>query len=85
MARPDNRRDDCPAFLKPDRKALRTLKQPGVGDVGFRVRYDSRERPVFYVWQCFTWVRLRLSEARMFARMVREEDRKYRQKNSPNR
>jgi hypothetical protein len=27
MARPDNRRDDCPAFLKPDRKALRTLKQ----------------------------------------------------------
>jgi hypothetical protein len=51
MARPDNRRDDCPAFLKPDRKALRTLKQPGVGDVGFRVRYDSRERPVFYVWR----------------------------------
>lgn len=68
----------CPAFVKPDRKTLENLKRHG--DVGVRVTYTRKGRPVVYVWQMFTFVRLTLAVARELRDIIDQEEAKYRVK-----
>lgn len=54
---------NCNALVRPDPKVVSALKDKGIGDIGYRVKYDRKTgAPVLYLWQAFTYVRVTMDQ-----------------------
>lgn len=62
---------DCNAFTKPDARTVKLLKQSG--DIGVRIKFDrDTGRPVLWIWQTFTVIRLDIFQALTLASRIME-------------